>query len=214
MKILSIQVGKPVEVEFRGNLVSTGIFKEPIAGPVWVRKLNLDGDGQADLRVHGGEDKAVYAYSMEAYETWRKVRPHDTFSFGAVGENLSIDEFSEDSIFVGDEFEIGGAILQAVQPRQPCFKLGIKFKDPGIIKTFMEIARPGIYFKVLKEGEIQSGQDFKLIAQEKRSVSIQELFAFISGKHPSDDDLDCLLALRSLPQNLRRKFVALRESGV
>ena len=177
MKIVSIQVGLPQVMQFRGREVTTGIFKSPIEGPAHVRFTNIEGDGQADLRVHGGVDKAVYAYSLDAYAWWKKKRPNDTFEFGAFGENLTIDEMNERQVCVGDTFEIGDAILQVAQARFPCFKLGVKFNDHTVIKDFNESERPGVYFRVLKEGHIEAGQEFKLISREKNLVSIWEEFA-------------------------------------
>ncbi|RZA26850.1 MAG: MOSC domain-containing protein [Proteobacteria bacterium] len=176
MRLISIQVGQPKTVEFRRKPIRTGIFKEPVLGPVRVLKTHLEGDGQADLRVHGGETKAVYAYSLDAYEWWKMKRPGDRFSYGAFGENLCIDEILETETFVGDVFELGTALLQATQPREPCFKLGIKFDDQSIIKTFMESDRPGIYFRVLKEGVIEAGDELKLVERSRSNVSMYDLW--------------------------------------
>lgn len=206
MKIESIQVGLPKTIEFRGRSVTTGIFKDPITGPVMVRKLNIDGDKQADLRVHGGEFKAVYAYSVGAYKWWREARPNDTIGFGAFGENLSVDDLPEEKIYIGDTFEVGGAVLQAVQPRYPCYKLGVKFNDPKILRMFMESGRPGVYFRVVREGLINSGDTFKLMAQEAVLVSIAKVFSFFHDSEPSEEDLAQVLTLKSLPPELRRQF--------
>ena len=177
MKIISIQVGKPRAVDYRGKPVLTGIFKAPVKGPLMLRATNLDGDGQADLKVHGGIDKALYAYSLDAYPAWKKQRPNDEFAPGAMGENLSLDKMPEDQIFIGDVFKVGKAIIQVTEPRFPCFKLGIKYNDPKIIKEFNELGRPGVYFRVLQEGLIDVGQTLELTSQEEVKVSVAELFA-------------------------------------
>ena len=137
MKIQSIQTGLPRVLRFRGREISTGIFKKPVPGPIFVGTLNLDGDGQADLTVHGGRDKAVYAYSSDAYSGWSDIRPHDAFEGGAMGENLTVDHLPEDRLHIGDTFKIGGAVLQVTQPRLPCYKLAAKFNDPQIIRQFI-----------------------------------------------------------------------------
>jgi MOSC domain-containing protein YiiM len=176
MKIQSIQVGTPKVIEYKGHQILTGILKKKIAGPVLLKKLNLEGDAQADLSVHGGKDKALYAYSCDAYEGWRKLRPQDSFDNGAMGENLSVDHLPEDKIYIGDTFEIGTCVVQVTQPRFPCYKLAAKFNDPLIVKQFMKFERPGVYFRVIKEGAIEVDQELKLTHQEKIRVSVHELF--------------------------------------
>lgn len=206
MQLLSIQVGKPKTVEFRGQPVTTGIFKDPIQGAVMVRSLNIDGDGQADLRVHGGVDKAVYGYAFDTYAWWKEKRPMDEFSYGAFGENLTFDTLPEDQIYLGDTFELGTCVLQAAQPRFPCFKLGVKFDDPGILKTFLEYGRPGVYFRVLRVGRIEAGQSLKLIDHEKERVSISALNKMVMSRGVAPEEIKRVLAISSLPDSLKRQF--------
>jgi MOSC domain-containing protein YiiM len=213
MKIVSIQVGLPQEIIFRGKSITTGIFKSPIQGPAHVRTMNLDGDKQADLTVHGGRDKAVYAYSLDAYPWWKKMRPEDRFELGAFGENLSVDEMREDKIYIGDTFKIGDAVLQVAQPRLPCYKLGIKFNDISILKMFMKSGRPGVYFRVLKEGLIESDQTFTLIRQEKFLLSIYELFSLTQGASLDPEKAAEYAQIESLPLQFREQFQAIAEEG-
>ncbi|HEX6250628.1 MAG TPA: MOSC domain-containing protein [Gemmatimonadaceae bacterium] len=156
MRIVSVNVSSGRMVEWRGRLVETGIFKEPVANRVRVRRLNLDGDRQVDRRVHGGEFKAVYAYSAGHYAWWQAelARP---LPYGMFGENLTIEGLIEEEVCIGDEFRVGSALLQAVQPRMPCFKLGIRFGDAGMVKRFMEARRFGVYFRVVEEGAVGAG---------------------------------------------------------
>lgn len=212
MKLLSIQVGKPKTVTFRGKPVTTGIFKEPIEGSVMVRQTHLDGDGQADLRVHGGVDKSVYGYGFDTYAWWKKKRPHDEFPYGAFGENLTFDTLPEDGIFLGDTFEIGDCILQATQPRFPCFKLGVKFNDPGILKTFLDADYPGVYFRVIREGEIRAGQTLRFVDRETERVSIRALYRMINTRETSLPEIDRILSIPSLPASLKRQFERLRDA--
>jgi MOSC domain-containing protein YiiM len=201
MKILSIQVGKPKTVLFQGKDVTTGIFKTPVVGRVMLRTLNLEGDGQADLRVHGGKDKALYAYSVDAYPEWRKLRPQDAFGFGAMGENFSLDVAREDAVFIGDTFEVGGAIVQVTQPRFPCFKLGVMYQDAGVLKQFMTVGRPGIYYRVLKEGLVGAGDGMRLAAQEKVRLSVAEMFAlYQSRKGVAPGRLAEIAGIEALPE--------------
>jgi MOSC domain-containing protein YiiM len=205
MKIVSIQVGKLQQIPNHTPAVLTGIFKTPVSGPVEVRKLGLQNDEQADLKVHGGFDKAVYAYSFEAYSWWVIHRPEDSYSSGAFGENLTIDEIHEDQTFIGDTFALGSAILQVSEPRFPCFKLGLKYNDASIIKRFMQSRRPGIYFRVLQEGRIQAGDELRLIAREKISISILELFELKADV--SIERLREMIQVKSLPERWRNKFL-------
>lgn len=214
MKILSIQVGLPREVEFNGKVVKTGIFKDPVTGPVQVNTTNLAGDRQADLTVHGGPDKAVYAYSFDAYDWWKNERPADDFPYGAFGENLTVDHLPEDKIYIGDTYELGGTILQVAQPRFPCYKLGVKYNDLRIIKTFMKAERPGVYFRVLKEGKVEAGDTFKLVSQERVKLSVVDLSSFILGRRElSREDAIAYLGLGTLPDLYRESLRSVVEGA-
>lgn len=172
-----MQVGKPQEIEFQGKSILTGIFKDRVPGPLMLRTLNLQDDGQADLKVHGGRDKALYAYPADAYLEWKKLRPQDEFLGGAMGENLTIDFLPEDQIYMGDIYEVGEAVIQVTQPRFPCYKLAAKFKDVEILKQFMKINRPGVYYRVLKEGLLDVGNEMKLVSRENSSLTIAQVFS-------------------------------------
>lgn len=201
-----MQVAQPKTISYRGNSVTTGIFKKPTKGPLLLKTLNLEGDGQADLRVHGGHDKALYVYSADAYDPWRKLRPKDSFPFGAMGENLTLDELAEHSLFVGDTYSVGDAIVQVTQPREPCLKLAIKFDDPKILKDFMLVNRPGAYFRVLKEGLIDVGHEFKLIQREAVLLSIKEFFDSTSSGWTNAARIREILTLAPLPSNWRKRL--------
>ena len=150
MKVLSVNVGLPRNVLFNGQIITTAIFKDPVNGHIILRKLNLDGDKQADLTVHGGIDKAVYSYPEEHYDYWRKQFPNMDLVWGMFGENFTTKGLLEDAVNVGDQFQIGSAKLVATQPRMPCYKLGVRFGRMDVIRKFMTSGRPGIYFKVLQ----------------------------------------------------------------
>lgn len=198
MTITSIQTGQTRTITYRGKEMQTGIFKTPVDGPVFAGTLHLEGDHISDLSVHGGKDKAIYAYSVDAYEAWRQLRPSDSFPPGAMGENLAVDHLREDEICIGDTFEVGEAVLQAVQPRLPCSKLAAKFNDPSIIRQFMKLERPGIYFRVLKEGNVEGGAVMKRIGREDIRVSIVELFWLNSRTAINLPRLKEMLRLKSL----------------
>src|SRR5262245_47572438 len=157
MRIVSLNVGLPQIVSRNGEPVSTGIFKEPVTGRVMMRTLNLDGDRQADLSVHGGPDKAVYVYPSEHYDFWKNELPGMNLPWGMFGENLTTTGLLDTEINIGDKFSIGSAQVMVTQPRMPCYKLGIKFGRTDIIKRFLESERSGFYLSVLEEGEVGTG---------------------------------------------------------
>jgi len=179
--LLSIQVARPHIVRHMGKDVPTGIFKLPVTGPVMVRKLNIDGDEQGDLKVHGGVDKAVYCYAAEHYPAWREELARD-LPYGTFGENLTVTGLLEDEIHVGDVLEVGDAVLEVSDPRQPCYKLGIKMGDQGIIKQFEESGRSGFYCRVLQEGMIEPGQPITLRDRDESQPTIADLVAGRNAK--------------------------------
>jgi MOSC domain-containing protein YiiM len=176
MKLISVNVGKPRPVAHEGRVVSTGIFKEPVAGPVFLRRLNLDGDGQADLRVHGGTDKAVYVYPFEHYAFWAGELGRDDFAHGQFGENFTITGWLEDTVCIGDEFRIGAARVQVTQPRSPCFKLGIRMGDDQFPARFAAANRTGFYLRVLQEGRVSAGDAIERVAHDAGSLSVRDVF--------------------------------------
>src|SRR5213078_530292 len=171
MRIVSVNIGLPRQVTWRGEAITTGIFKEPVAGRVAVRALNLDGDRQADLTVHGGRDKAVYAYPAEHYAYWRAQLPGVELAHGAFGENLTTEGLLEDDVHVGDRFRVASAELIATQPRLPCYKLAARFQRADMVKRFLASRRTGFYFAVAREGEVAAGDAIERVA---RSAALQE----------------------------------------
>ncbi len=176
MKLISVNVGRPRPVPHEGRVVSSGIFKEPVAGPVFLRRLNLDGDGQADLRVHGGADKAVYAYPFEHYAFWAGELGRHDFSHGQFGENFTVIGLLEDAVCIGDEFQIGEARVQVTQPRSPCFKLGIRMGDDQFVARFAVANRTGFYLRVLQEGRVAAGDAIERVAHDAGSLSVRDVF--------------------------------------
>jgi MOSC domain-containing protein YiiM len=206
MKVLSVNVGLPREVTWQGKRVTTGIFKEPIQGRVMMRTLNLDGDQQADLTVHGGVSKAVYAYSSEHYNYWRTELPGMDLSWGTFGENFTTEGMFEDAVYIGDRFRIGETEVMVTEPRMPCYKLGIKFGRADIIKRFLASRRTGFYFAVMREGMVGAGDDVELIGREQQEISIADitrLYAF------DKDDLKSLrraIQVEALPESWKGYF--------
>ena len=175
MKVLSVNVGLPRLVEYNGEPVATGIYKESVAGKIKVNEFNLAGDAQADLRVHGGYYKAVYVYPSEHYEFWRGEFPEMDLPFGVFGENLTTLGLSENSVNTGDKFRIGTAEFTVTQPREPCFKLGIRFGRSDVIKRFAKSGRTGFYLAIEKTGEIGAGDAIEFLSREPNQPSIFEI---------------------------------------
>lgn len=177
MKLLSVNVGQPREVEWRGESVRTSIFKEPVQGRVRVERLKLEGDQQSDLSVHGGIDKAVYAYPSEHYAFWRKELPGVELPWGAFGENLTTEGLLEGETRIGDRLRAGSAEFVVTQPRMPCFKLAIRFGRPDMVKRFMRSGRTGFYLAVVREGEVGAGDAIEAVDQDEARVSVAEVVA-------------------------------------
>ena len=175
MRILSVCVGLPRIVEYNGEPVATAIYKEPVAGKVRVGEFNLEGDRQSDLRVHGGYSKAVYVYPSEHYEFWKNELPEMDLPFGIFGENLTSEGLTEKEVFIGDRFRIGTAEFIVTEPRQPCFKLGIRFGRGDIIKSFAKSGRSGFYLAIAKTGELEAGDEIELLEREQSEISISDV---------------------------------------
>jgi MOSC domain-containing protein YiiM len=206
VKIVSINVGRPRGVEWRGKNVTTGIFKEPVAGPVRVQKLNLKGDEQADLSVHGGADKAVYAYPSEHYAYWRSELPGMQLSWGAFGENLTTEGLDESSVRIGDHLSVGSAELVVTQPRLPCFKLGIRFGRPDMVKRFQRSGRTGFYLSVLREGSLSAGDAIELVSRAEPGVTVADIVRLYTADDGEQELLRRATELAALPEGWREYF--------
>jgi MOSC domain-containing protein YiiM len=206
MKLISLNVGRPRLMMWKGRAVSTGIFKEPVEGRVRLRTLNLDGDRQADLTVHGGVTKAVYAYPVEHYDYWRSELPRMNLPYGMFGENFTTEGLSETGVNIGDQFRVGSAQVMVTEPRMPCYKLGLKFGRSDIIKRFLASGRTGLYFSVLQEGEVGAGDEIELIRRDENNVTVADITRlYVRAK----DDLEMLrraVALEVLPESWRGYF--------
>lgn len=212
MKIISLNVSLPKIVEFRGEKVSTGIYNKPVEGKVKVRTLNLDGDKQADLTVHGGRDKAIYAYPSEHYPYWKNHYPELQMDWGMFGENFTTEGLLEDQANIGNEYQIGTAKFAITQPRMPCFKLGIKFGTFDIIKKFFASAKSGIYFKVLEEGEVGSGDKIKLIRKDENNVTIHDVMKIYGDEHNHKKMLERALKIDALPIEWGERYQKILQS--
>ena len=206
MKVLSLNVGLPREVTWQGKRVTTGIFKEPIQERVMMRTLNLDGDQQADLTVHGGVSKAVYAYPSEHYNYWRSELPGLDLSWGMFGENFTTEGFLEDAVYIGDRFRIGETEVMVTEPRMPCYKLGIKFGRADIIKRFLASRRTGFYFAVMREGMVGAGDDVELIEREQQEISVADVTRLYAFDKDDVKSLRRAIQVEALPESWKGYF--------
>ena len=203
-----MNVGLPREVDWRGKRIRTSIFKAPVSGRVRVNNLNLEGDRQSDLSVHGGRDKAVYAYPSEHYAFWKGELPDADLPWGAFGENLTTEGLSEDNVCVGDRVRCGSAEFVVTQPRMPCFKLGVRFERPDMVKRFQRSGRTGFYFAVLREGELAAGDPLELIGSNEDRVSIAEIVRLFAAGAADQEQLLRVSELSALPEGWREHFRA------
>jgi len=206
MKTLSISVGLPREVTWKGRTVSTSIFKEAVSGPVELRQHNLEGDRQADLSVHGGPTKAVYAYPSEHYPFWRSEFPEMELAWGMFGENLTTEGLDEESVHIGDVFQLGTARLVVTEPRMPCFKLTIRFGREDIVKRFLQSQRSGLYFGVEQEGTVQAGDQFELLSTNSHGLKVADVTRLYTTDKGNVALLGKAVATPALPDKWKSYF--------
>ena len=206
MKLLSVNVGLPREIDWNGRIVRTSIFKKPVAGRLRVARLNVDGDQQSDLTVHGGPDKAVYAYPSEHYRFWRSELPSMDLAWGVFGENFTTDGLDEDTLHIGDRLRVGSAEFVVTQPRMPCFKLGIRFNRSDMVKRFLQSGRTGFYCAVLKEGEVAAGDSIELLERDKHNIPVADVVNLYRGDASNQELLRRVSKLPSLPNSWREYF--------
>lgn len=206
MKIISLNVSRPCLVVWNGQTVSTGIYKTPVEGRVMLRTLNLDGDRQADLSVHGGPSKAAYVYPAEHYAFWREVLPGTKLPWGMFGENFTTEGLDEATVNIGDRFRLGAAEVTVTEPRMPCYKLGIKFGRTDIIKRFLASGRTGFYFSVQREGEVGAGDEIELIGRDEKNITVADITRLYVRDKGDVETMRRALAVEALPESWRDYF--------
>lgn len=209
MKLFSVNTGLPREVVWHGTNVTTGIFKKPVQGRIALRKLNLEGDGQADLSVHGEPYKAVYCYPLAHYDYWKRELPGRELPVGIFGENFTVDGPLEDSVHLGDQFSVGSAEVVVTQPRLPCYKLGIRFGADDMVRRFFASCRTGFYLAVTREGEVGAGDEFKVISRDPNGVPVAEITRLYAEKRYSNADmasLERIVQIAAVPESWKGYF--------
>ena len=206
MKIISTNIAKPTTFIWNGKEETTGIYKTPTVKPIFLGKNEVKDDEVTDRKHHGGEFKACYLFSENHYEYWKTIYPNIDWHWGMFGENLTVSGLNESKIFIGDVYKIGEALVQITQPREPCYKLGIKFGSQNILKEFIKHGYPGTYIRVLQEGEVKTGDTFKLIERDKNSLTTAEFFHLLFAKNKNQNLIKVALTNDALPKRKRDKL--------
>jgi MOSC domain-containing protein YiiM len=206
MKLLSVNVAVPREIEWKGTTVTTGIFKKPVSSRVMLRRLNLEGDRQADLSVHGGDNKAAYAYPSEHYAFWHGELPGFDLPWGVFGENFTIEGLLESTVSIGDRYHIGKATVMVTQPRMPCYKLGAKFGRDDIVGRFLRSGRSGFYLSVLKEGKVSAGDSIEYAGREGPNLTVQDVNRLYIRDTNDPELLQRAINCTILPASWRERF--------
>lgn len=203
MQVLSVNISKPTTILINGKEEFTGYFKTPVENAIFLGKTDVKNDTVVDRIHHGGEDKACYLYGYNHYPFWKTKYPTLHFNFGMFGENITLKTLDETQIYIGDTFQLGDAVIQVSQPRQPCYKMGIKFNDTKIINVFRSLTYSGIYIRVLQEGLVRNGDELKLTERYKKSQTVAEIFKLIYSNNPEQSELENALTNPFLPLRLK-----------
>jgi MOSC domain-containing protein YiiM len=209
--VLSVNVGMPKDVPWQGKTVFTGVFKDPVSGPRRVRKLNVDGDGQGDLAGHGGEQRAVFVYQIDSYRYWERELGRDDFVYGQFGENFTVEGLGDDEVCIGDRYRIGTALFEVTQPRVTCYRVGIRMNDPRIPALLVSHRRPGFYFRVLEEGDVQAGDEIVKLASGPEQMTVAEVDALLYLPGHTRQQLLRALRIPALSPGWQASFRALLD---
>ena len=212
-RLLSVNVGLPRDIEWKGRTVHTGIWKEAVRGRCRVRRLNLDGDGQGDLAGHGGEQRAVFVYQIESYRYWQEQLKRTDFVDGQFGENFTIEGLLDDAVCIGDRYQIGSALFEVTQPRVTCYRVGIRMNEPRMPALLTSSGRPGFYFRVLQEGEVGAGDEIVKVGEAKERMTVAEINALLYSPNHARDRLQQALRIEALSPGWRSSFEALLQSN-
>ncbi|KAA5824555.1 MOSC domain-containing protein [Algibacter amylolyticus] len=206
MKIIATNIAKPTTIIWNGKEVVTGIYKTPTNQPIFLGTTDVKGDEVTDRKHHGGEFKACYLFSEDHYEYWKNLYPNLDWSYGMLGENLTVSGLNEKEIHIGDIYKLGGALIQITQPREPCFKLGVKFGNQNILKQFINHGFPGTYIRVLEAGSVKAGDTFELIDKAKNSLTTHQFFNLLYSKEKNKAHIECILTNDAIPKRKRDKL--------
>ena len=211
-RLLSVNVGLPRGIEWKGRIVHTGIWKDAVGGRCRVGKLNLEGDGQGDLAGHGGEQRAVFVYQIESYRYWQEQLGRAEFVHGQFGENFTIEGLPDDAVCIGDRYQIGSALFEVTQPRVTCYRVGIRMNEPRMPALLTSSGRPGFYFRVLREGEVGAGDEIVKVGEATEQMTVAQINALLYSPNHARDRLESALRIEALSPGWRWSFEALLHS--
>lgn len=206
MKIISTNIAQPTKFIWKGEEITTGIYKKPTEYPIYLGQTDVKGDEVSDRKVHGGEFKACYLFSANQYPYWQSLYPHLDWTHGMLGENLTVENLDEKQLFIGDVYKLGNALVQITQPREPCFKFAHKFGSDKVLQQFIDHGYSGTYIKVLKEGAVKTGDNFELVESKKDSISIFQFFELLYAEHKNKEHIGLILNNDALPQRIRKRL--------
>src|SRR5213075_2990904 len=213
-RLLSLNVGGPREVAWQGKTVRTAIWKDPVDGPRMVRRINIDGDDQADRLAHGGEHRAVFVYQIDSYRYWERELGRDDFTYGQFGENLTVEGLADDEVCIGDHYRIGEALFEVTQPRVTCYRVGIRMNEPAMPTLLVTHHRPGFYFRVLKEGEVGAGDDIEKTADGPERISVADCDGLLYLPGHNHDQLQRALRIPVLSKGWQSSFQAMLQQDL
>ena len=211
-RLLSVNVGLPRDIQWRGQTVHTGIWKSPIRGRCRVRRLNLDGDGQGDLAGHGGEHRAIFVYQIESYRYWQEQLGRSEFVYGQFAENFTIEGLPDDAVCIGDRYQIGSALFEVTQPRVTCYRVGIRMDEPRMPALLTSSGRPGFYFRVLQEGDVGAGDAITKVGEATERMTVAEINALLYSPQHTHERLERALRIEALASGWRASFEALLQN--
>ena len=206
MKVISTNIAQPTTFLWKGKEVTTGIYKKPTDAPIYLGKEDVRGDEVSDRKVHGGEFKACYLFSENHYPYWQDLYPHLDWTYGMLGENLTVKNLDEKQLFIGDIYKLGNALVQITQPREPCFKFAHKFGTETVLQQFITHGYSGTYVRVLQEGNVKTGDHFELIESTKKSISIFQFFKLLYAENKNKDHINLILNNEALPKRIRKRL--------
>lgn len=206
MKVISTNIAQPTKFLWNGKEIITGIYKKPTDVPIYLGKEDVRGDEVSDRKVHGGEFKACYLFSANQYPYWQNLYPNLEWNFGMLGENLTVENLDEKQLFIGDIYKLGNALVQITQPREPCFKFAHKFKNEAVLQQFITHGYSGTYVRVLEEGHVKTGDEFKLVEHKKDSISIFQFFELLYAKNKNKTHIRLILNNEALPKSKRERL--------
>src|ERR1044071_131245 len=213
-RLLSVNVGLPRDVTWNGKTVRTGIWKSPVEGRTMVRKLNIVGDGQGDLAGHGGEQRAVFVYQMESYHYWERFLGRNDFVYGQFGENFTVEGMPDDEVCIGDRYRIGSALFEVTQPRVTCYRIGIRMNEPRMAALLVSHGRPGFYFRVLEEGEVEACEEIIKVTSGPEQMTVAQANALLYLPGHRREELERALRIPTLSAGLKNSFQPLLQQEV